>query len=431
MRETPPPLSRSRHTAWFTATERPSLSVEVLSLGDITVKRIEILDGLRGYFLLFMLLNHIVFEGGLWLQEINLDQVMFVEDAQGFVFLSGLLIGLLQTRRYLRHGAAAMRASVWRRAGELYLYTLGLIALLLVAHVLLPGAGEAYYNWMGAAGVHDLTRVAGLLTLVFQPTFMDILPMYILLLLVAPPLVQLVAEGRWPLVMTLSLLVWMAAQVGVGTAIGIPLNQLFLASDGQGLRGSFNPLGWQLVFLSGLVVGGLMARGGINWRAMFRPEQTTLPLMCLIVLVFFLPMRVITAHGMIRYEFLGPFESMALRPNFGPVYLVNMVGAAGLLTWLLIAGPDSPHRWIAALSRGVNGLFMLRPLRLLGRHSLQTYAWHVVLVYGLHYVDAMTGPFDQSGRTLLAGICVALLPLPALWREKGPEIRRRARMLVG
>ncbi len=395
------------------------------------MKRIEILDGLRGYFLLFMLLNHIVFDGGLWLQEINLNQVMFVEDAQGFVFLSGLLIGLLQTRRYLRDGAAAMRASLWRRAGELYLYSLGLMALLLVAHVALPGARDAYYNWMGAAGAHDLTRVAGMLTLVFQPTFMDILPMYILLLLVAPPLVRLVAEGRWPLVMTLSLLVWMAAQVGVGTAIGAPLNSLFLASDGQGLRGSFNPLGWQLVFLAGLVAGGLMARGGINWRAIFRPEQTTLPLMCLIVVAFFLPMRVITAHGLIRYDVLGPFESMALRSSFGPVYLVNMVGAAGLLTWLLIAGPEAPQRWIAALSRGVRGLFLLRPLRLLGRHSLQTYAWHVVLVYGLHYVDATHGPFDQQARTLLTGLCVLLLPLPAIWREKGPDIRRRARMPVG
>ena len=36
------------------------------------MKRIEILDGLRGYFLLFMLINHLILTGGLWLQDVTL-----------------------------------------------------------------------------------------------------------------------------------------------------------------------------------------------------------------------------------------------------------------------------------------------------------------------------------------------------------------------
>lgn len=390
------------------------------------MKRIEVLDGMRGYFLLFMLINHLVLQGGIWLEDMNLAQVMFVEDAQGFVFLSGFLIGLVQTQRMLRRGAAAMRASVYRRAGELYLYSMGLVLIALALQALLPGAHEAFFNWMGGAGATDARRDIALATLIFQPTFMDILPMYILFLLVSPPLLRLIAEGRWPLVLTLSLLVWMAAQIGLGDAIAAPLQAIGLASDGQGLRGSFNPLGWQLVFISGMVGGGLMAKGGIDWKRIFAPQQTTLPVICLLVVAFFLPVRLITAHEVIRYEFLGPFESMALRPNFGPVYLLNLLGAGGLLAWLLIAGPESPRRWVAAASRGLLALFAFVPLRLLGRHSLQTYAWHVLIVYFVHYVDTRHGPFDAWGKTGLALLCILLLPLPALWREHAPALRRKA-----
>ena len=48
---------------------------------------------MRGYFLVFMLINHLIFVGGYWMMEVNHRQFAFVEDAQGFVFLSGLLIG--------------------------------------------------------------------------------------------------------------------------------------------------------------------------------------------------------------------------------------------------------------------------------------------------------------------------------------------------
>src|SRR3546814_9885983 len=47
--------------------------------------RLEILDGLRGYFLVFMLLNHLSFTGDYMLVKINHAELGYVEDAQGFV----------------------------------------------------------------------------------------------------------------------------------------------------------------------------------------------------------------------------------------------------------------------------------------------------------------------------------------------------------
>lgn len=84
------------------------------------MKRFDLIDGMRGYFLVFMLINHLVFAGGLWLMEINHRQLAFVEDAQGFVFLSGLLIGMVYARKMMKYGYEQGRDLIWARALELY-----------------------------------------------------------------------------------------------------------------------------------------------------------------------------------------------------------------------------------------------------------------------------------------------------------------------
>ncbi len=383
------------------------------------MKRIKILDGMRGFFLTFMLINHLVLTGGLWLQDFTLGQVMFVEDAQGFVFLSGFLIGLIQYGRMQRRGYRAMRHSIWRRALELYVYAMGVIALVFIARGTLPDGVEAFRNWTGTANPGDPVRILAMMGLVFQPTYMDILPQYILYLLVAPPLIMWIGEGRWASVLTLSVLVWMAAQTGVDQLIGAPLHALALTSDGQGLRGSFNPLAWQIVFMSGMVLGTLTQQGAIDWGRFLAPERTTLPKLALMVLVFFLPIRIATAHGWVTWEQMTAFNAMSIRPSFGLVYLMSFASAVALVAWVVVAGPRAQSRAVQAIAAGVRALLALPYLRLIGRHSLQTYAWHVVLVYGVYYLDREYGPFGVGTKTVMAISCLMLLALPALWREHG------------
>src|SRR3712207_841440 len=80
---------------------------------------------MRGYFLVFMLLNHLAFTGGLWLVHVNHAELGFVQDAQGFIFLSGLLVGLIYTRQFLRGDDAAATGKVLRRALVLYAHAMG------------------------------------------------------------------------------------------------------------------------------------------------------------------------------------------------------------------------------------------------------------------------------------------------------------------
>src|SRR5690606_29695029 len=71
------------------------------------MRRLEVLDGMRGYVLVLMMLNHLTFAGGYLLVKINHGELGYVQDAQGFIFLSGLLVGMVYARRMLKEGYGA------------------------------------------------------------------------------------------------------------------------------------------------------------------------------------------------------------------------------------------------------------------------------------------------------------------------------------
>src|SRR3546814_8239268 len=54
---------------------------------EARMKRYDILDGFRGYFLVFMLVNHLAFQGGSRLAKLNHSELGYVQDAQGFIFI--------------------------------------------------------------------------------------------------------------------------------------------------------------------------------------------------------------------------------------------------------------------------------------------------------------------------------------------------------
>lgn len=376
-----------------------------------------LIDGMRGYFLVFMLINHLVFVGGLWLVEINHRQLAFVEDAQGFVFLSGFLIGLVYARRMLEHGRREGSRKVYARALELYGYAMGLIVTVLLVRKMLPGGDEALWNWLGDSNLADPTRLIAIATFAFQPTFMDILPQYTVYMLAAPPLIWLCLRGKWAHVLTGSLLVWIAAQLGLQRLLTVPLDALIMGSDGQGVRVSFNMMGWQIVFFTALVIGTLSAQGKIDWSRAFSPDQTFLPKAAFAICLFFLPLRIATAHGLMPDFVADKLNVMAIRSDFGLVYLVNFAAVAVGTSWLIIAGPRHQSTIVRRIAAAISWVFTLRFLQLLGRHSLHVYVWHVAIAYCVYYIDQRTPEFSQLTKTAIAFTAVALLAVPALWRE--------------
>ena len=381
--------------------------------------RYGLIDGLRGFFLVFMLVNHLVFAGGYWMQNINHNKLAFVEDAQGFVFLSGLMIGLVYGRKMLKLGYAEGRAQVWRRAFQLYRYAMGIVVAVLIARALLPGAPQAWGNWLGHTSLTgEPLRLAAIAAFLFQPTVMDILPQYVLYMLVAPPLLRWCLDGRVVPVATASVILWIAGQLAMQRFVTDPLGQWVTASDGQGLRASFNLLGWQLVFFSGMIAGALTAAGRVDWQRVFRADHATPAKVALAICLFFAPLRLLSAYGMLPQWLIEKIDLLGIRGDFGPIYLINFVAATVGLTWLLVAGTDHPGPGVRRVAAVARGLFSLSFLRLLGRHSLHVYVWHVAIVYAVYYVDQTQGPFATWLKTAIALAGIAVLALPAWWRER-------------
>lgn len=384
------------------------------------MKRLDVIDGMRGYFLVFMLINHMVFVGGLWLVEINHRNLAFVEDAQGFVFLSGLLTGMVYARKMIKDGYEAGRDRIWSRAFELYRYAIAITLVILCLHVLLPGADAAWKNWLGATSLFEPDTLLPVATFLVQPTFMDILPQYIVYMLFAPLVIWACIKGNWLAVAIGSLLVWMSAQLGLQRLITYPLHEFIsqTTSHQEGLRVSFNLLGWQIVFFAGIVAGTLTSMNKIEWQKVFTPERSRLAWTALAITLFFLPLRIATAHGLMPGVVLEKFGLMEVRADFGPVYLLNFAAVAYGLAWLLIAGPRHENPQIQKIASVLTSLFTLKFLQLLGRHSLQIYVWHVLIVYFVYYIDGRTPELSQLAKTIITVAALGLLAIPAVWRDR-------------
>lgn len=382
------------------------------------MRRLEILDGMRGYFLVFMLLNHLTFAGGYLLVRVNHAELGFVQDAQGFVFLSGLLVGMVHARRMARKGFSDAAGKIWKRAAELYLYALGCLALVLAAAALQPALLAYWQPWLGDLTPDDPAMLGAAAALAYQPTFMDILPQYIVYLLAAPPLVWLCVRGRWESVVIGSAVLWLGVQLGAHIPVADSLNAL-LGGVGENvrLRAAFNVLAWQVVFMGGLVLGVRTATGQIDWQRVFAPERTILVRLAVVLLVFFLVWRIGFTLGLWPKDVIARFTAYEVRPEFSLVFLVNFAALAYAAAWLLIAGPRSADARIRRAAGTASALFRLPFLRLIGRHSLQVYAFHVPIAYAVMALDSHFGPFGEVTKTAIAVVGIALLALPALARE--------------
>jgi len=396
------------------------------------MRRLKLLDGMRGYFLVFMLLNHIIFTGGLFLQKINHGELGFVQDAQGFVFMSGLILGLTYTKAALRGGLEGLFPKAMSRVQELYGYHMTLLLGLFAVALAVP-ATEAFWGDLFAEFYRapEATIVgAGLLT--YQPTFMDILPQYMLYILAAPFLVRWVLAGRGLEVALGSALLWFVAQTGLHLPLIDGIEALVTPLlPGFRLRSAFNPLGWQLVFNAGLLIGVAYARTPRVLEPFFRPDDRRALNASAALLAFFLVLKLGLTFGFIPGDMQQRIFAALDRPTFGLVYLVNFVAFAYAVTWLIRCGAASGRPVATALGRGLNGLFTFRPLVFLGQHSLQVYAYHVGLVYLLMVVDWAYGPFDGFTKTGIALAAIASLGIPATLHARTVRAAKRPPVAAG
>src|ERR1700744_2646164 len=203
------------------------------------------IDALRGLFLVWMTLTHLPTRFSDFVNQ----PIGFVSSAEGFVFLSALLV----SRAYMRQAhedESGLRAKLWQRSLKIYAYHLLMLALAftVAAAYAVTTHRAAIYNLLNFYIAHPFVAIIGSVLLLYCPPLLDILPMYVTFLFFTPMLLSASVRFGWKKVLLASGCIWLLAQFGLRdlvhnwivhlTHLNIPLQE----------TGAFNLFAWQAVW---------------------------------------------------------------------------------------------------------------------------------------------------------------------------------------
>lgn len=233
------------------------------------------IDFWRGFALVTIFINHIP---GIYFERFTYRNVSLSDSAELFVFLAGCAL------RILVDGAARALPPKWlvfrleARAFNVYVAQMVVtemaIALLAAAALLL----DAPYliDWHNASPVFNdpLKAHIGLVLLTHQLGYFNILPLYVVLLLIAPA-VALLHRYAKPLLPLISLAIYTFALI---SGINFPT---------WPIEGTWflNPLSWQFIYIVGFLIAGTDGIGGFARRHHSVLRWLVLPLVILGALV--------------------------------------------------------------------------------------------------------------------------------------------------
>ena len=360
------------------------------------------LDVLRGIMLIIMAADHF---GEPIFQHLY-EFAGYVSAAEGFVFLSGMLVALVYSR-YHSAGGYVLEQRVWHRAGVIYLYHLMVLLAVFVFTVATDLSG-AY--WKSFATEMQAEPIRGLLSgmaLGYKPPMLDVLPLYVMLMLTAPFALRWMTQYRTvgvAMVLAGSVGLWWWAQYGLGSAFERLLPDALMLRNG-----AFHVFAWQLVFVLGMVLGFLRFD---SKDATPRVNPWLLSVSVAIVAYLFLQ-----RHGYI-HRWMGDAAAVSWLQEYRHIARDNMAWMR-LLNFLamvyVVAGLIALHR-----RYNVFAVLMLpgRWLAFLGQHSLQVFAFHLVVLYC--YIPFRWGDWALSDNQKWVALVVFLasLSLPALWHKR-------------
>lgn len=199
------------------------------------ISRIDTFDLLRGYFLIVILWNHLYYYPS-GLELVTGRGWLYVSSAEGFFLISGIILGIVRGQKLLNKPWSVGAKLLLRRALQLYVTSVVLALLFTVI-------GWQYLDNPGLKAVIAppdtplWTLIWNAATYQYLYGWADFLRQYALFIAVAPLALWLLRRGWWYVVLLASVAVWAL----------FPFVSLtpFMAQ----------PVSWQLIFFSGLVIG--------------------------------------------------------------------------------------------------------------------------------------------------------------------------------
>jgi hypothetical protein len=320
------------------------------------------LDFFRGVALILIFVDHIpqnIF------RYFTLQSVQFFDAAEIFIFISGYTAAIVYGRTWAQHGPLYATAQIWRRAWQLYVAHIFLFMIFIaeVSFTVMTFNNPMYNDEMRVGEFLTEPHIAVIkaLLLQFQPTYLDILPLYIVLLVGLPPVLGILR--RWPFfVLAAALALYLFVQA---TDTALPAYP-------PGREWYFNPLAWQFLFVTGAALG----LGVRSPPVLARWKPQLLALAAAIVAVALVIRLSWTIHGL--WDPLPGLFLPSLWPvdktDLSPIRMVPFFAAAWLVAVLI-----PPASAVLRASPA-------RPFILCGRHSLEIFCLGILLSVLGHFV---------------------------------------------
>ncbi|HTW22356.1 MAG TPA: OpgC domain-containing protein [Candidatus Baltobacteraceae bacterium] len=358
-------------------------------------RRLEI-DAARGAMLVWMTLTHLPTALTPWVNQ----PFGYISASEGFIFLSALFTGRIYFRLLERDGVGPMTSKLFLRTLKLYRYhvVLLLAAFVVAARIAISGHNQNLYNLLDfyfAAG--PARAIADALLLVYRPPLLDIIPLYLIFLLLSPLILIAAAKFGWRWILGGSFALWLAAQFGLRQALygfavhyvglRIPLNEM----------GAFNLWAWQLMWVLGMWCGARWAKDTLDVEEWARRAWIPAAMVAVALLV--------VRYAEIRGLNLGAWSIFFDKWHLGVVRLIDFAAIATLLIRF----------------QSVVKPLAVRPLVLMGQSSLQVFCAHFVFCFlGLAWMGGNDRLYGWPQPVLVVVTFAALLLVARLFAR--PEI---------
>lgn len=344
------------------------------------------LDFFRGLALICIFIDHIPEN---FLNYFTISSIAFSDAAEVFIFISGFTASLVYGQALATRGTLIATVQVLRRAWQLYVAHIFLFMIFIaeVSYTVRAFNNPMYNEEMGVGDFLERPHIAVVqaMLLRFQPTYLDILPLYIVMLLIFP-LVLVCLRWRPSVVLVPSALLYLAVQVFDITMPAYPPGNIW----------TFNPLAWQFLFILGAVLGHAEAHSRGRARLV---EIAYWPALVIAVVVFAIRLSW-TFHGF--FESVPNLFARELWPtnksNLSPIRLISFFALVMLAARLV--SPQARFMRVKAA----------RPLVLCGRHSLEIFCLSILLSALGHFLmsEINTGLVMQLGVNVF-GIAIMCL----------------------
>ncbi len=322
--------------------------------------------------------------------------------ANMFVFISGMTASIAFGSTFIRHGWLIGTARIAYRCLQLYAAQIGMFFAVVVVVVL----GSHWYGDTNYIAVEQFQRffsdtantLVGLFTLTYVPHYIDILPLYIVVLAMVPVAMAL-ARLDPRLVLASSVALYLAAYA---FALNLPAN-----ADDQAMW-YFDPFAWQLIFFTGFA----LRRGWLEVKLDSKPLFWASVAILFAGLAISLP-AVFEHVGAIDWLRRWIYDHSD-KTYMDPLQYVHFLASAYVVLVLL---------------NGREGILLSAPLRPFvkcGQQALSIFTSGMVLSYigGMIFDHAGTGAATQLAVNLVTFAMLFAIAYGVAWFKAAPWKRR-------